>query len=362
MATTLSAAADQATPITQPRVIAHWLLLIAALVFVMVVVGGITRLTESGLSITEWKPIAGAIPPLTHADWLTEFGRYQATPQYQKVSGPSGMTIGDFQFIYFWEWVHRLIGRVIGIGFALPLLWFAVRRAIPEGYGWRLVALFALGGFQGALGWYMVQSGLVTRTEVSHFRLSAHLLSALLIFAGCIWTALDLRALAATGTNRPARLTGLSIATFAALTVQIMLGAWVAGLRAGQVATSWPLMNDHLVPEGIDWSNGSLFALTHDPFLIHFVHRWWAWVAVVLLVLFARRVKHAGAHRASIAIHAAFGTQIVLGIATVLSGVALPLAVAHQAVGALLLASTFWGADILGSRERVIASVEQAIG
>ncbi|MDP9086840.1 MAG: COX15/CtaA family protein [Pseudomonadota bacterium] len=362
MATTLSVAPNQAAPISQPRAIANWLLLIAALVFVMVVVGGITRLTESGLSITEWKPIAGAIPPLTHADWLTEFARYQASPQYQKVSGPAGMTIGDFQFIYFWEWVHRLIGRVIGIVFALPLIWFAVRRAIPDGYGWRLVALFALGGFQGALGWYMVQSGLVNRTEVSHFRLSAHLLSALLIFAGCIWTALDLRALAATKNNRPARLTGLSIATFAALTVQIMLGAWVAGLRAGQVATSWPLMNDHLVPEGIDWSSGLLVALTHDPFLIHFVHRWWAWVVVALLVLFSRRVKHAGAHRASIAIHAAFGTQIVLGIGTVLSGVALPLAVAHQAVGALLLAANVWGAHILGSGGSATASLEQTVG
>jgi len=349
MATTLSAAPDHALPAPQPRAIAHWLLLIAALVFAMVVVGGITRLTESGLSITEWKPIAGTIPPLTHADWLAEFARYQATPQYQKVSGPAGITLGDFQFIYFWEWVHRLIGRLIGLAFALPLLWFAIRRAIPSGYGWRLVALFALGGFQGALGWYMVQSGLVSRTEVSHFRLSAHLLSALLIFAGCVWTALDLRALAATGENRPARLTGFSIATLAALALQIMLGAWVAGLRAGQVASSWPLMNDHFVPEGIDWSNGPAFALTHDPYLIHFVHRWWAWVVVVLLILFARRVKRTS-RKAARAIHAAFGTQILLGIATVMTGVALPLAVAHQAVGALLLAATVWGAHELGER------------
>jgi cytochrome c oxidase assembly protein subunit 15 len=344
--------ANNAIPLTErvarPGAIASWLFAIAGLVLAMVVVGGITRLTESGLSITEWKPISGTLPPLSHADWLTEFARYQATPQYQKVSGPAGMSLGDFQFIYFWEWIHRLIGRLIGVAFAVPLLWFAVRRAIPKGYGLRLVALLALGGFQGALGWYMVKSGLVNRTEVSHFRLSAHLLSALLIFAGCIWTALDLRALAAGGQNRPARLTGFSIATLAALAIQILLGAWVAGLRAGQVASSWPLMNYHFLPEGIDWSKGPIFALFHDPYLIHFVHRWWAWGVIAVLVLFARRVKPVS-RPAAIAIHAAFGTQILLGIATVMSGVALPLAVAHQAVGALLLAATVWGAHLLGS-------------
>jgi len=331
----------------RPAAIATWLLFIAALVFAMVVVGGITRLTESGLSITEWKPISGTLPPLSHADWLAEFSRYQATPQYQRVSGPAGMTLGDFQFIYFWEWVHRLIGRLIGVAFAAPLAWFAVRRAIPKGYGVRLLALLALGGFQGALGWYMVQSGLVNRTEVSHFRLSAHLISALLIFAGCIWTALDLRAEARTGDHSPARLTGFSITIIGTLAVQILLGAWVAGLRAGQVASSWPLMNDHLIPEGIDWSSGPLFALTHDPYLIHFVHRWWAWGVAVLLILFARRVKPVY-RPPSIAINAALGTQVLLGIATVTSGVALPLAAAHQAVGALLLAAVVWGAHAIG--------------
>ena len=351
--------------LAQPRAIAHWLFVIAGLVFAMVVVGGITRLTESGLSITEWRPISGTLPPLTHADWLAEFARYQATPQYRQVSGPAGMALGDFQYIYFWEWIHRLIGRLIRVAFALPLLWFAVRRAIPRGYGWRLAALFALGGFQGALGWYMVQSGLVNRTEVSHFRLSAHLLSALLIFSGCIWTALDLRHLARSGQDRPARLTGFALATLAALTIQLLLGAWVAGLRAGQVANSWPLMNDHVVPEGIDWSSGPLFALTHDPYLIHFLHRWWAWGVVIILVLFARRVKAAGGRRASVAIHAAFGTQIVVGIATVMSGVALSLAVAHQAVGALLLAATVWGAHVVGQharRDKITDWIEESIG
>ena len=338
----------------RPAAIATWLLFIAALVFAMVVVGGITRLTESGLSITEWKPISGTLPPLSHADWLAEFSRYQATPQYQRVSGPAGMTLGDFQFIYFWEWVHRLIGRLIGVAFAAPLAWFAVRRAIPNGYGVRLLALLALGGFQGALGWYMVQSGLVNRTEVSHFRLSAHLISALLIFAGCIWTALDLRAETRTGDHSPARLTRFSITVIGTLAVQILLGAWVAGLRAGQIASSWPLMNDHLIPEGIDWSSGPLFALTHDPYLIHFVHRWWAWGVAVLLILFARRVKPV-CRPASIAINAALGTQILLGISTVMSGVALPLAAAHQAVGALLLAAVVWGAHAIGQDQPRLA-------
>ena len=358
MASALPAPRLTTAPIASvaPLTIANWLLFVAFMVFALVVVGGITRLTESGLSITEWKPIAGTIPPLSRADWLAEFARYQATPQYQRISGPAGITLGDFQFIYFWEWVHRFIARAIGAAFALPLLWFAAKRAIPKGYGWRLVALLALGGFQGALGWYMVQSGLADRTEVSHFRLSAHLLSAFLIFGGCVWTALDLRRLATTGRNRPARLTGFSFATIGALIVQILFGAWVAGLRAGQVANTWPLMHDHLVPSGIDWSNGALFAATHDPFLVHFIHRWWAWVVVVLLVLFARRVKRStNGRRASTAIHAAFGTQILLGIATVMSGVALPLAVLHQAVGALLLAATVWGAHVLGSQPETSA-------
>ena len=334
----------------RPLAIARWLLAVAALVFAMVVVGGITRLTESGLSITEWKPVSGALPPLSAADWNHAFALYQATPQYQQVSGPAGMTLGDFKFIFFWEWVHRLLGRLLGLAFALPFLWFAVKRAIPKGYGWRLAALFLLGGAQGALGWYMVQSGLAGRTEVSHFRLSAHLLLALLTMSGLIWTALDLRGLARG--ERAAKLRPFAALTLAALGLQLMLGAWVAGLRAGQVSNSWPLMNDRLIPDGIDWSNGVGFALSHDPYLIHFVHRWWAWGVVVILVVFARRVKPID-RAAARAIHIAFGTQILLGIATVMSGVALPLAVLHQAVGALLVAATVWGAHSFGKLTQV---------
>ena len=339
------------TPQPRPLAVSNLLFAVAALVFAMVVVGGITRLTESGLSITEWQPLAGAIPPLNAADWSHAFALYQATPEYQRINGPAGMDLAQFKQIYFWEWLHRLLGRLIGVAFALPLAWFAIRRAIPRGYGWKMVALLVLGGAQGALGWYMVMSGLSERTDVSHFRLSAHLLLALAIMSALIWVALDLRRLAACREDRPSRLTRPAIATLAVLAVQILYGAWVAGLNAGQVANTWPLMNDHFFPEGIDWSRGLGWAMANDPYLVHFIHRWWAWVVVAALIVFSRRIRTSGNGRpASIAIHAAFGTQILLGIATVMSGVAIPLAALHQAVGALLLAATVWGAHVYGSR------------
>ncbi len=347
----VSQAPTRAIVRTQPRPLSTLLMVIAGLVLAMVVIGGITRLTESGLSITEWKPISGAIPPLTHDDWVRAFDLYKQTPQYVQVAGPAGMTLPGFKFIFFWEWVHRLLGRIIGLIFFVGVGWFAVRRAIPKGYGWRLVALFLLGGAQGAIGWFMVMSGLENRTEVSPYRLSAHLLFALFLMGALIWTALDLRRLSSRADARPARLTSWSALAFGILFIQLVLGAWVAGFRAGYVSNSWPLMNDHFVPEGIDWSRGVGFAMTHDPFLLHFMHRWWAWVVVAILVLFARQLrKIPGGRPASVAVHCAFGIQIVLGIATVLTGIALPLAVLHQTTGALLTAATVWGAHVLGQR------------
>ena len=345
---------DSAVPLSaspsklpRPLAIANWLMFVAGLVFLMVVVGGITRLTESGLSITEWRPISGAIPPLTDEQWQHAFDLYKATPEYRQVNGPAGMDLAAFKFIFFWEWVHRLIGRLIGLAFALPLAWFALKRAIPKGYGWRLIALLLLGGSQGLLGWYMVQSGLVDRTDVSHFRLSAHLLLAFFILAALIWTALDLRRLAKTDENHPSRLTRASLATAAILFVQLLLGAWVAGLNAGYVASDWPLMQGKLYPDGVDWSQGAGFALTHDPYLLHFLHRWWAFVVIAALVIFARKVKPIE-RKASKAIHDAFGTQILLGIATVMTGMNIILAVLHQAVGALVVAAFAWGAHVHG--------------
>ena len=209
-----------------------------------------------------------------------------------------------------------------------------------------------MGGLQGAIGWWMVESGLSERTDVSHYRLAVHLLTALFIMGGLIWTALDLRALARHPGARPARLRPFALAVLLALLVQLMFGAFTAGLDAGYVSNSWPLMNDHLVPEGISWG-GSLWAtLSSDPYLVHFIHRWWAWVAALLLVLLARRAKRAGQRGASIALHAAVGTQIILGIATVLTGIALPLAVLHQAVGALVVGAAAWAAHAAG-RQRL---------
>ncbi len=260
------------------------------MVFLMVVVGGITRLTESGLSITQWQPVVGAVPPLGKADWVHEFELYKRTPQYIEVAGPAGMTLSGFKFIFFWEWIHRLLGRIIGIVFLVGVGWLAVKRQVPKGYGLRLVALFILGGLQGAIGWFMVVSGLEGRTEVSPYRLSAHLLFALFLFSALIWTALDLRDAKA----RPARMTLWGAAALAVLFVQLMLGAWVAGFRAGYVSNSWPGMNGRFVPEGIDWSSGVGFAMTHDLYLLHFMHRWWAWVVVAVLVVLARKVKKLG--------------------------------------------------------------------
>ncbi|MEH6790896.1 COX15/CtaA family protein [Parasphingorhabdus sp.] len=334
----------------KPIMISNWLYSVAFLVFIMVVVGGITRLTESGLSITEWKPVTGALPPLSEADWLSEFRKYQQIPEYREISGPAGMTLADFKFIYFWEWVHRLLGRLIGVAFAVPLLWFAVKRAIPSGYGWRLVALLALGGLQGTIGWWMVSSGLSERTDVSHFRLAVHLLTALFILGGLVWTALDLRQLAR-GNVRPSRVTGWGAAVFIVLLIQLLFGAYTAGLNAGNVSNSWPLMNDYFVPGGINWASGIWAALNNDPYLIHFIHRWWAWVVVGFLLVLARKVRSID-RRASVAIHIAFGTQILLGIATVMTGIDLHLAVLHQAVGALVVASTVWGVHLLGAAQR----------
>ncbi len=338
----------------RPLLLARWLFIVAALVVAIVAVGGITRLTESGLSITEWKPVTGTLPPLNEAQWQAEFEAYKQIPQYLEVNGPAGMTMADYKFIYFWEWVHRLLARIIGLAFALPLAWFWIRGAIPAGYKPRLLALLALGGLQGTVGWWMVQSGLTPDAleRVSHLRLATHLLIALFTLGGLVWTALDLLA-HARGEPR-ARLTGFATVTLLALFFQLLMGAYVAGLRAGQVASDWPLMQGRFFPAGVDWSGGWLAALGHDPFLIHFVHRWWAWVVVAILVVLARRVR-VQSRRASIAIHSAFGVQILLGIATVMTGVALWVAVLHQLVGALLVAATAWGVHELGRREPGVA-------
>lgn len=333
----------------KPRAIALWLMIVAAFVVAMVVVGGITRLTESGLSITEWKPISGIIPPLNDAQWQAEFARYREIPQYRAVH--PDLTMAGFQWIFFWEYIHRLLGRLIGSVFALPLIWFAVRREVPRGYLWRLLALLALGGLQGAFGWLMVRSGLSVRTEVAPLWLATHLLTALFTLAGLVWTALDLMQLARDGGARPARLTPMGVATGAILLVQLFYGALMAGLRAGYVTADWPLMNGTFFPANAIAPAPLGQMLVDDPWLVHFIHRWWAWVLVAALVLFARAVRRSGNRAASIAIHSAFGIQILLGIATVMTGVDITLAVLHQLVGALLVITVAWGAHVLGRRD-----------
>jgi cytochrome c oxidase assembly protein subunit 15 len=319
-----------------PAALARWLWAVALLVVIVVGVGGITRLTESGLSITEWRPVSGVLPPLNEADWIAEFEKYKQIPEYKEIN--LGMTLAGFKAIFFWEWLHRILGRVVGMAMVLPLAWYAWRRAIPAGYGARLIALTSLVGLQGAIGWWMVASGLEYRTDVSHFRLAAHLLTALFLLAGLVWTARDLDALARDPAARPARLTGGGVAVIAILFVQLLLGAWVAGLNAGFVSSTWPLMNDHVVPEGIDWTGGAWLALTNDPFLIHFLHRWWSWIAALALLLLARTLSRLGAKREAALLVAVVAVQMLLGIWTVVSGVSMWVAVAHQVVGAILVA------------------------
>lgn len=331
-------------PSARPLSLVRWLYAVAALIVVMVVVGGITRLTESGLSITEWRPVTGTIPPLTEAAWAAEFAKYQRIPEYQQLN--QGMTLAQFKGIFFWEYLHRLLGRVIGLAFALPLLWFAIRRAIPRGFGWRLTLLLLLGGLQGAVGWWMVVSGLSERTDVSHVRLAVHLNLALVILAAIVWTARDLGTLARANDARPARLTGIGAVALAALFVQLVYGALMAGLNAGLAANDWPLMNGRLVPQEVTLLRSAI----DDPYVVHFIHRWWAFVAFAALMLLARAAKRAGARRASVAIHVAVGLQILLGIGTVMMGVPIWLAALHQLVGALLLIAAVGGAHALGAR------------
>ncbi|WP_246359858.1 COX15/CtaA family protein [Stakelama sediminis] len=338
-------------PVTaRPKAIANWLFFVAALIVAMVVVGGVTRLTESGLSITQWDPISGIIPPLSHAQWQAEFAHYREIDQYAAIH--AGMTLTQFKGIFFWEYSHRLLGRFIGMAFFIPLVWFAIRRQIPRGYGWRLVALLALGGLQGAFGWLMVRSGLQPgMIEVSHYWLAIHLITALFTMAGILWTAFDLRQLSTNPLARPAVLRPVAITVGLILLIQLIYGAFMAGLRAGLVTDQWPLMNGHFFPYAEFSSHPLADALFNDPYTVHFIHRWWAWVTLGALVVLARKVR--GIRRsASVAVHSLIGIQILLGIAVVMAGVPIWLAASHQLVGALLVVATTWCAHLLGERGR----------
>lgn len=335
----------------RPRALQRWLYVVAALIVAIVVVGGITRLTESGLSITSWKPISGTIPPLTEADWRAEFDAYKRIPEY--AAHNRDMTLAGFKAIFFWEYTHRLLGRIIGLAFAVPLLWFAVRKRIPRGYGWRLMALLALGGVQGAIGWWMVTSGLSERTDVSHIRLAVHLTTALVILAGVVWTALDLRQLDHHPVARPARLAGVAAVALGLLFVQIVFGAFTAGLDAGYAFSSWPLMGDAWFPDGVPMLAPAWINAVDNPVVVQFIHRWLAFAAAGTLLWLGYRAAGAGAVRPGVWVAALVGLQIALGVATLLTGVHIGVAVAHQLNAALLLIAAVAAAHAVGRAHRV---------
>jgi heme a synthase len=335
-------------PAPRPRAVARWLLIVSVMIFVMAVVGGITRLTESGLSMTRWEPVSGIVPPLNAEQWQAEFDAYRATPEYRKIN--RGMTLGEFKDIFFWEYVHRALGRLIGLAFALPLAWFAWRRAIPKGYGWRLAGILALGGLQGGVGWWMVASGLVDRPDVSHIRLAIHLLLALLIFALIVWALLDLRRLARSPDAARVRMPTIGIWTLCLLALQLMFGAYVAGLNAGYAFNSWPLMGDEIFPSATPMLQPFLANLVDNPIVVQFVHRWLAFIVAGAALALAWKAAKAGLQTAASAVSSLVTLQILLGIATLLSGVEIWIAVAHQAAAVLLLAAVLVAAHGLGER------------
>jgi cytochrome c oxidase assembly protein subunit 15 len=308
----------------------------AVLVFSILVVGGTTRLTQSGLSMVTWKPVSGIVPPLTEGDWQAEFDAYRATPEYQMIN--SGMELGEFKTIYFWEYLHRLLGRVLGLALALPFLWFLLRRSIPPGYGWRLGGLVLLVGLQGAIGWWMVASGLVDRPDVAHERLALHLTTALVLLAALIWTALDLRSLAAGTSAVDGRSSGWFWPFTALLFAQITFGAFVAGLDAGRMYTTWPTMLGDWVPSGLTWLKPVWTNLVDNPIAVQFVHRWLAMAVAVFALVVAVRLHRAGARALAVALGAVVLLQFLLGVLTLVNSVPIVLGVAHQAGAVVLLA------------------------
>ena len=304
------------------KAISNWLFFTAFMVFCMAVIGAITRLTESGLSMVEWRPFIGALPPLSESEWQRVFALYQETPEY--INKNFGMELSEFKNIFFWEWFHRFWGRLIGLVYALPLIYFWIRKKIPSGYGWKLFLGLILGGSQAVMGWYMVESGFVDRPSVSHFRLAAHLGLACIIYAYLLWLAFDLRG--------SVKLCPSSFClkrhgwiTLGFVSITIIWGAYVAGLDAGLVYNNWPQMGPHWIPPELT-GLGSIFL---DPMAVQFTHRWIAIVTMVIVLSFAWRVKNYALAGMVIA-------QVVLGIATLLSMVAIPLAALHQA-GAFIL-------------------------
>jgi len=330
---------------TSQRAVRIWLFVCAALVYAILVVGGVTRLTHSGLSIAEWQPLVGAVPPLSSHDWAVLFGKYQATPEYRLVN--SSMALAGFRQIFWWEYAHRLMARLAGFVFLVPLLWFAWSGKVSGRLTRRLAILFVLGGLQGALGWYMVASGLVDDPHVSPLRLAGHLGLALLIIGTMLWTAWDLRA----ADELRRRVPLLACATVAAVFLMAIAGALVAGTRAGYAYNTFPLMNGAIVPPGLLQISPWYLNFRDNITTIQFTHRAIAWALIGLVAALWRWIRRSvpapSARVESNWMLAALAVQIGLGISTLLSGVAPPLAAAHQAGAVLLFAAVLWTAHAL---------------
>ncbi len=335
-------------PISKAVII--WLLLVCALIFLMVMVGGATRLTNSGLSITEWKPIVGMIPPLSDADWQDAFAKYKLIPEYIKEN--KGMSLAEFQSIFWWEWGHRFLGRIIGIVFFVPFLVLLALKKIPSSLKPKLVVMFILGGLQGAMGWYMVKSGLVDRVDVSQYRLAAHLVLAVLILGYMLWTVLGLM-------KRPNFILVLSVprmAVFSGVTLlslvvlQIILGAFVAGIHAGRIYNTWPLMDGAFIPSGLWTSPSTFLSLFEDHLTTQFDHRMVAYLITIWAVFHALFLNHIsdGILRTSawLMVGVIF-LQIVLGIATLLMVVPVSLGVLHQGGALLVFIVVLWHLKLL---------------
>jgi cytochrome c oxidase assembly protein subunit 15 len=323
------------------RPVALWLMAVTALVFAMLVVGGATRLTGSGLSITEWKPVSGALPPMSEAAWLKDFALYQATPQYKQVN--LGMSLAEFKSIFWWEWSHRLLGRLVGVVFAVPFLVFLIRRAMPARLIWRCVLLLALGGLQGLVGWWMVKSGLENRVSVAPERLAVHLGLALLLFCALIWTAMEAWSGQARLRGRPRDAWGpVSILFAGGVFLQCLLGALVAGNKAGLIDNDWPLMDGWFFPP--DYAGRSLWAtLAHSQPAVQFNHRMMAYALVIAAVGVAgsglnSKVLMGQSRALALGVGVFAVAQACLGVLTLINAAPLPLAMLHQAMAAMLLA------------------------
>ena len=319
------------------RQIAYWLFFCAAVIFGMILLGGVTRLTNSGLSMVDWKPLIGIVPPLSEADWQHMFFKYQQFPEYQKIN--MGMSLEAFKSIFMYEYLHRVLGRLIGVIFILPFLFFYFTKRIKAGLTPKLLIMLLGGGFQGLLGWYMVKSGLVDKPDVSQYRLTAHLGAAVLIYSFILWTAFGL---VSPKSSQPSQLKTFAYSLSGLIFLMILSGGLVAGTKAGYAYPTWPLMGDSFIPAGLYSMSPGWLAAFEDITTIQFNHRIFAYVIVALVLTFAAKALKSDIQGpAKIGLFFMLGflvLQVTLGISTLIFYVPVPVAAAHQ-VGAVALLS-----------------------